>query len=331
VNAFEKLQPSVLSSSSGRHLPSLFHEVGLISGVRNFDLLVPRPCDLPSRDFEGKRRFACYMANDTAFAEISDKLMAWLEGQSVSIPSLATFFPKISSSDESLRQEAVTAIVNTFRLAKRLKKWMPVPVVEVVCGTIVEASPDGRVSIYGVSRKLDCLVKSLEDIVSTLSGELTEFAVALELEPGEIYLFNDDTRIRQVFELCDRSSQAGLLKDHVGLNVDIAHMRIAGVSASQLEEFLPRMCHAHVSDHPGIHTHDQFVGNWTNIEQRDGGYLPYLRQLLRRCDTKSSVPFTRCVAIELEGCNRIFSIHDSISRLRHAITLASDTLMSEAV
>jgi sugar phosphate isomerase/epimerase len=330
VNAFDTLRPSVLSSSSARNLPTLFHEIGLVSGVRDFDLLVPRPCDLPY-SIDKTRELSWHVADETAFAEISSQLIEQLTGQSVSIPALATFFPNVSSLNEDLRKQAVSAIINTLGLAMHLKRWMPVPVVEVVCGTIVEASSDGRVDIYGVSRKLDCLVRSLEEIVSGVANELTEFAVALELEPGEIYLLNNDTRIRQLFERCDKSSLSDLLKKHVGLNVDIAHMRIAGISAQQLEDFVPRMCHAHISDHPGIHTHDQFVGNWTNIEQHDGGYLPFLRQLLRRCHTKSSIPFTGCVAIELEGCNRIFSIHDSISRLRHAIMLAEATQISETV
>jgi hypothetical protein len=37
---------------------------------------------------------------------------------------------------------------------------------------------------------------------------------------------------------------------------------------------------------------------------------------------ETSLPFSHTVAVELEGCNRIFSIHDSLSRLKHMIEMA---------
>jgi hypothetical protein len=123
----------------------------------------------------------------------------------------------------------------------------------------------------------------------------------------------------------------------VGFNLDIAHMRIAGIvprcatrpGQERLSaEVERRIIHSHISDHPvhpGMHTHDQFVGSWTNIHAETTGYQPYLQLLLERAaDESPVVPFSRCVAVELEGCNRVFTIHDSLSRLKHAIAVAQE-------
>jgi hypothetical protein len=120
------------------------------------------------------------------------------------------------------------------------------------------------------------------------------------------------------------------LAKHVGLNVDIAHMRIARIKAADLRPFVDRIVHAHISDHPGMHTHDQIVGSWTNPGLRKGGYSEYLDLLLNRAhsasgqeDSGNSVPFSGAVAVELEGSDRMFWIHDSLARLKHAIQLAA--------
>jgi sugar phosphate isomerase/epimerase len=115
----------------------------------------------------------------------------------------------------------------------------------------------------------------------------------------------------------------------VGFNLDIAHMRIAGISARKFECMKDRVVHAHISDHPGMHTHDQIVGSWTNPGAKKGGYSDYVRLLADRNRSYTQLlnthpPFSEAIAIELEGCNRIFWIHDSITRLRHAILANND-------
>lgn len=111
------------------------------------------------------------------------------------------------------------------------------------------------------------------------------------------------------------------LAAHVGLNVDIAHMKIARVQARDLMPYLPSIVHAHIADHPGVHTRDQQVGKYTPVQQvSKGGYRPYIDLLSERCrQSANGLPFSRAIALELEGCNRIEWIYDSLSAMTHLI------------
>lgn len=118
---------------------------------------------------------------------------------------------------------------------------------------------------------------------------------------------------------------------YVGFNIDVAHFKIDGVRADELKPFAKRILHAHVSDHPpSMHTHDQSVGEWTNVIQGESAYQEYFdfltRVALERIE-KPGLPFTGTVAIELEGCNRIMDIVDSISRVRFTIEKAHSRVL----
>ncbi len=145
----------------------------------------------------------------------------------------------------------------------------------------------------------------------------TPFALAAELEPGETYVLNDLAALGMF-----RNKLAGKaeLKDHVGLNLDIAHMRIGEplIGAADLRPFRDLVVHAHISDHPGMHTRDQVVGRWTSIERRDSGYVPYFELLQDRLRSRADVglPFSGAVALELEGCNRLRWIIDSLNAMK---------------
>jgi hypothetical protein len=216
------------------------------------------------------------------------------------------------------------------------------PIVEIVCGTVIDPGPEGRSSprrdVYHRDYKLDLLCCSLTRVIERVIEEVGEshpFALALETEPGEVYVLNHQESIRKIVERLDgtirvEGANLKLLREHVGLNVDIAHMRIAGIKATDLRPFVDWIVHAHISDHPGVHTHDQIVGSWTHPCRLKGGYREYLDLLLERATSAHSqrntgrkpLPFSRAVAVELEGCDRMFWIHDSLARLKHAIQLA---------
>ena len=201
-------------------------------------------------------------------------------------------------------------------------------IVEIVCGTILDpcecarCRDESRVFISDQERKVKRLVEGLSKASQQLSeGDgVSDYAIGVELEPGDTYVINNLASMRTFFREIDLHHG---LRDKTGLNLDVAHMRIVPVAAAELEEFRDRIVHAHISDHPGMHTRDQAVGAWTSVFQVDGAYEPYIRLLADRAAGagKSKLLFSNAIALELEGCGKIHWVHDSLSSMRHLVTV----------
>jgi len=351
------LHPAVMTSSSERELSELFNEVRDISGVDWFDLIVPRRADLirlgiDSGRLERMERMARLVADDDCFRLIRDDILKKTAECDVKVSALATYFPDVTSQNPQDRDTAVQAIANTVRIAVALSQQkrkddspcMDFPIVEVVCGTIIDPGAEGPASefrdVWDRDYKLDLLCQTLHQCIFDLRadpqiGANSSFVLAVEMEPGETYVLNSQAAMLKLLDRIEGRSPVfdrdhklldhKLLEQHVGFNIDVAHMRIARIYAQELEPLQHRIAHAHISDHPLMHTHDQYVGSWTNPGFTQGGYREYLDLLLRRSHQfaeKKGFPFSNAVAVELEGCNRIFWIHDSLTRLNHSLAIA---------
>lgn len=338
------LHPAVMTSSSTRNYGDLFREVARISNANRFDLFILRDSDIEQIGLElaERGRMSDVVSDEGNFERIQEWILNETEGQPIRIPSLATYFPDLTSTHGGRRNRAIHAVANCVRLAisltERDPNQMESPVVEIVCGTVIEsAGAGGPVRVFGAGYKIEVLCQSLKKVLDIVNRDDVPYALALELEPGETYVLNGPTRLLSASREIEKDAR---LVRHVGFNFDIAHMRIVQLHAKgpehivdRLRPIVPRIVHAHISDHPGIHTHDQIVGRWTNAQCTAGGYQPYLKCLLDRsyryhrelesgADPAQVLPFTGAIGIELEGSNRIFAIHDSIKRLEHAIAIA---------
>jgi sugar phosphate isomerase/epimerase len=352
------LFPAVMTSSSERVFDDLFDEVREISNVERFDLMVARTTDLRAVGIlngSGSKfeRMAQVIADEECFPKIREWFISETKRHGIRVPALATYYPDITAERETDRNTAVRALANAVQLAIDLaqppgggageERAMDHAIVEMVCGTVIDPGGEGPESpqrlVYDQDYKLDLLCRSLTEVIQQVRASVAEsvtFTLALEMEPGETYVLNSLESIRKIVqrlvgEISVEGANADWLQEHVGLNLDIAHMRIARIKASELQPFVDRLVHAHISDHPGMHTHDQVVGRWTHPGRLEGGYREYLDLLLQRAQAVSrqenaspkSLPFSGAVAVELEGCDRIFWIHDSLTRLKHAIALAT--------
>jgi len=348
------LFPAVMTSSSERECEDLFSEVRQISNVDRFDLMVARRTDLrrlgilsgKTNQFE---RMTQIIADLDCFQKVRDWLISETDQYDIRVPALATYYPGVTAASDGDRTSAVHALANAVGLAIDLtqrprrtaadERRMEHAIVEIVCGTVIDPGPQGPTNpqrlVYHQDYKLDLLCRSLTEVIEKV-GNSAAFTLALEVEPGETYVLNSldslDKIVRRLNgDIRVERANADWLREHVGLNLDIAHMRIAGIKAEDLRPFADRIVHAHISDHPGMHTHDQTVGSWTHPGRLKGGYRDYLDLLLDRAESAryqqqnnvKSLPFSGAVAVELEGSNRIFSIHDSLARLKHAIGLAA--------
>lgn len=285
--------------------------------------------------------------------ELADWIAAQFAAAAGSFPvaALATHLPGVTSLTEDTRQVAVKALANCVRVGLRLRErgWMREVVVELVCGSILDRcgctactpanpdpgagapSPEGggpavpRCHVSTPKAKLDLLAKSLREVIAAVAdrGPAPRFALGLELEPGPTFVLNDRQAIADIMAVVEADAR---LADHVGLNLDVAHMRIAGVTAAELRPWWDRIVHGHIADHPpGMHTRDQPPGTWTPVYTPDSAFHPYVKLLADRAEgyvPNTGLPFSGAVAIELEGCERIDYVFQSIPPMKHLVRVA---------
>jgi hypothetical protein len=343
-----RLLCSVMTSSSSRYLPDLFTELQEMNRPMAFDLLMLRREDLEhlrKEEVLNARTAADALSQTSNIPRISDWIIRHLmRFPGIVVPALATYFPQITSINNDYRRRAVDAIAGCIIIAQRLAraKFMTHPIVEIVCGSQTDRcdcrrcaaerarargpneKPPCDMYVSSVSQKITRLIESLHlvcDAVQDAGGD-DRFYLAVEIEPGATYVLNS---LKSLESFIDLVRVDPILNRHVGINLDIAHLRIAEEDASQIKPSLvSRVLHAHISDHPFMHTRDQLVGKWTSVEcGLAGGYRPYLQLLAQRLNATGGaehddgLPFSGAVALELEGCNRVSWVWQSLGAMEH--------------
>ncbi len=282
---------------------------------------------------------AAWMAGQLGRA---DQLLGHPADRKCRVAALATYLPWLSAVDTRLRNEAVRALTNAVLVACRLHRGgrMTHAVVETTCGTCHDpcwcthchATPYGRCHVSPPTVKRRILLDSLSRVVNAVRATPVSaavdhrFYIALEYEPGVSYNLNSLDALDFIFDGVDARPE---LVDHVGVNLDIAHMRIDRVSAADLATFAHRILHSHVADHPELlHTRDLPPGLVTPALTTDSPYFDYFQLLSRRlADTRKpgydGLPFTGACAIELEGVDRTDYVYHGIPTTRHVAVAAS--------
>jgi sugar phosphate isomerase/epimerase len=361
-----RIDVSVITSCSSRPLREVITDVVTATGTTTFDLMVIRDVDV--REFEtacGRQvpqwkslggRPKNPVTRFLAMCGVYDPVATWFENQfraadrqlgrskeaKCRVTALASYMPWLSAIDNTMREWAIRALTNTVLVACRLTelKRMREAIVETTCGTrhdpcwcpaCVKFAPQRRCHVSSLSVKRRILLDSLSEVIRRVRKEDVsarnghKFYIALEYEPGVSYLLNSEAALNHVFAAVERDP---LLREHVGLNVDIAHMRIDGVPAGNLDAFAHRILHSHVADHPELlHTRDLPPGMATPGLTRDSPYLDYFRLLARRAASVGSrgytgLPFSGACAIELEGVERTDWMYTSVPIIRHVAEAA---------
>jgi hypothetical protein len=405
-----RLRRGIITSSSFRDLSDLLQELRFLGGEDvAFDLFLLRDTDIseierrwgknalkpPNGDQVDRRSLTSIMAESDNLPIVHDWLReAFRKVPGSRVSAFATYFPDISSAYESRRSVAVQAIINSVRLALLLKQdgIATSAIIELVGGSILDpcecesCRSSGTIFAFERKEKVAWVVEALRSVVSGLREQdqidaaQAEVGLAIELEPGDTYLFNDLHALDQFFSAVDQDE---VLCRVVGLNLDVAHMRIVPVPAmprkgmrilaplanqppptefysakvvgnpeidgktieieflegpsrgesavAHLDDCKPRflnrhwrrILHGHISDHPHMHTRDQPVGKWTCVFRPAGGYLDYLRLLRERSRTAlpGELPFSHTVALELEGCNRIRWVAESLVAIKQSLAM----------
>jgi hypothetical protein len=331
---------SSITSSSLRSIQSFVQEVSFHHPGAKFDLFFVRDTDLGEAFPQGlptkpKTLAEIFLRGNRghyrpALEGWANKTFEWLKTTKRQLAAFATYFPDISSMHDGDFLSAIRGLTDAVSMASHASNHygiMKVPIVEAVCGVVAErclcadCSISRRVTVFDDEVKQDRLMLGLRIVVRKLRRLLKSrtnrsFAIGLELEPGATYVLRDRQTLDSVM---NRINDDPELREHVGLNLDIGHMRIANVTASALKPYVDRIVHAHISDHPSMHTRDHFLGAWTDVSHANefDAYISLLAQ--RDRDQVPPVLFSGAIAIELEGCNRLDWVLGSLRDLKRLL------------
>lgn len=342
------MECSVLTSSSTRPLRQFVSELVNTTNCKRIDLLAFRDSDLrqivdiiPTHhpksgcwpvSTESILGIPSSKLRDETTQNIAEWIRTQLQGR-VRIAAFATYFPSISANIgflESLkatsqitrRHEAVDSIAATVEIGAHLRNMglLEHVFIEVVGGPLFDrASAPDEDHEYLVTSALPRKIKFFTDALYDVSKQLgnnRDWTICVELEPDPIFVFHSLTSLRLLKAQLTAYPE---LKDRVALNLDIAHMTIAGISASTLKEFAGFIGHCHISDHPHIHTRDRCPGTWSFLEHWRSEVYQYLSVF---SDSRNQgLQNSGSLTLELEGCSKFSWVMEGVSRIEYALKM----------
>jgi sugar phosphate isomerase/epimerase len=213
---------------------------------------------------------------------------------------------------------------------------LDISVVEIVCGRVFYSFgfDNGDVWEYHVRRAdseqvASKFAESLGDALAfayEAHGEsLGSLAVALEVEPGCVYLNSSLDETVRILAQVKKEPRCRLWWNHIGVNLDVGHLLMGGENPSNValrklsagEALLDRVVHMHVSDHSDTHFCDLPVGSLHPMAD----FEPWLALFAARtARNRPGVPVcSGVVAVELEASQGMGDILSSYSRVRSAV------------
>jgi len=335
-----KLESSVISSSSPTRLAEFAHE-SRRCGAQNIDVYTFRHRDVTelrkwAADKSHSELQSLLDANSTVAAILQDRnacsqAFEWLVEQLQDGPRIggfATYLPSISSNQLKVRQSAIEALVNCIVGAIRTKKTLEgsealgqanPAIIEIVGGSCVDVESGGKIRIEDRTNKIEQLGESINEVIDRVlnsPGVSAEdcWAIGTEIEPGLSYVLDS---LESFGKLRKCLNEAAV--QHCGVNLDIGHMMILEEPDKSIEDVVDSIVHTHVSDHPtGIHAKDWYIGAWNPVEICGSPFAQHLAKLSQRLAAES-LPFSGCLALELEGCSRLSWVRASIGSLNYLL------------
>jgi sugar phosphate isomerase/epimerase len=263
--------------------------------------------------------------------DIIHKCAQKLNGSLGNIQALAidSFLPGLSSSQDESAQKAQLALKFLIKLANELQDLdQPCRIIEIVAGSLFEGTWRGIRTGSNIHRK-DRIVyvanimsreQAINNFISNLKS-ISEFLnstvkLAIELEPGPSFVLNTWESLQYLCKKLD--DEANL--SHVGLNLDVAHWTLAKITPEMVrncKEVKKRIFHGHISDHSNGHFSDVGLG-LIHKRQHFKAWLDLLHEVAED-QKKLQLGFWGGVAIELEACKTMKSVHDSVKILNDLV------------
>lgn len=276
--------------------------------------------------------------HDHQIDELCNDLLFKFETSNVQPVATTSFIAELSnkSAHEGNYRETPygKAITNYFRIADRLQANRDVSVAQMVAGNVLDkfqadesSSTSGpRFSVSATETEsliqvvLDRLSECLE--AATESGvDSQRLRIALELEPGPLYLLKDANSLCQFSEAID-NHPSRLVQHCVGFNLDIAHWWLAQLrDESDVPQHVGRKIYgAHIAGHSSRgHFGDlplsQLNPDYPSSEspnQQQEAYKSWLRFL---CDPSKTPNHSGHVSLEFEAAKDVSEIGPSLQLL----------------
>lgn len=257
---------------------------------------------------------------------VADLLAGGFAAKGIDCAALATFVPElIASGRESRRARA--ALSFTIELAHALReRGQSIETIEIVAGSTMDRvwlakstqpALRGRQPIYVANRLsvedgMDRLLAALGPLAEKARDHGVRFA--LELEPGPLYLLGT---WQALVALCEQLEMRPEFVDVIGLNLDVAHWRLAGISADQVrgcEEVRRRIVHCHISDHGRGHFGDVPLG-WITPVDEVKDWVDLVRGIAAENRPAPYPPFAGYLSVELEAAKHSDFVRNSVALL----------------
>lgn len=257
----------------------------------------------------------------------------------ITIPAFATFVPEIASTDELIWRKGLNALRCLIKLAGEINGRAghhKVHAIEVVlgsvCGAIQIDSGSDLASFHVPKSSWKDVQQQVLNRLAMLIEELefAEVCFAVEFEPGPLFALNTLDSIKHFVGLLEVN--APFYSNRVGLNLDIGHAILTGISPDEHEDgsldWLLKWCsHAHVSDHERGHFSDVSVLS----QAKEQIFCQWMKVLERKMKIDLSdenktkeesfwggqgTKFSKFIAIELEMCKRHDFVVEMVSKMK---------------
>jgi sugar phosphate isomerase/epimerase len=259
--------------------------------------------------------------------QIAKELQYAFALKNIKCVGFATFIPELVAT-ESSRKIGVNALRSAIHIAAILNETVgQVKIVEVVGGSLAEgiwpAIDSEQKTLYVAnlmsrSEAISRLLTSLREVRT--EAQRADITLAIELEPGPLFVMHDWDALKSLCDALDARENMDL-SPTVGLNLDIAHWSLAGITPKMIESapsVLNRIVHCHISDHGRGHFGDVAIARindnlwfeeWLRLvkrvalngqKRRQNRLLPY---------------FCGSISIELEACNSSEDVRFSVAKL----------------
>jgi hypothetical protein len=297
---------------------------------------MPQPNPLPSTAVE----WLAAIADDPAAVHIvANEIATPLTSASPHVLGVASFVPTISFPPKSpggkVAQQALIGLCKLVSAVNEIlqsKQRSAIKYIEIVAGTRATGLWPGKKFHERKNTKEQIFVANLlseDDVIENLVSNLeiiscnvpdSQIIWSLEMEPGPLFAMNSWEAIDR---LIDRLDASDLLRTSVGINLDIAHWRMAFVNnrsstdhkvVHRIEnsKIFSRISHGHISGH-------SLLGHFGDLDLRTlnspGDYLPWINLLNKRVRTKSPVPFSGYLSLELESIKDFTALKTSVADL----------------
>jgi len=355
------LHPSLITSASAMEIRRLMNGSNWPRNVKFAELyaFMHCDCDLFPRAEIGEYSIAEYLhsirEDPEKIAALARTVGEYASAPGVTIRSIATYMPQLYSESTPQWQQARDALAAIARFAISLPAPHKIRTIEIAGGSLIRGlvpivnprwesavsirsdprdvrnSPDLRMLAFRHQRPdayrhlCDRLLVFHQHLIDL--GIIPGFSLALEMEPGPLFILNSLPAARKIALLLDNNSKYESISKFVGFNIDIAHFALAGHSPDELfrdphnRPVYDRIASFHISDHGLGHFADAPLGR-CNFGRHSADKREILREWVRAAvDYAGKVPdnrklaFSSIMSIELEAARSIDLIHESCSTL----------------